>query len=193
VECTSISVAIVDLAGSERLNKVHSNKTETASINSTLLVLGKCIHAFRDGTVIPFRESKLTKLLSEYFAPHYKIFMIAHINRTGEMFHENANVLEYANLSTNCKQLNPMINRSIMKSAARKREDRDADRSKGKSILKGKTETESALGGGRTGKKVVHIEESPTYKLLKEDAERRKKEMMRNYVYKVMGRMESYD
>ena len=59
-----MAVAIVDLAGSERLNKANSNLMETASINTSLLVLGKCIHAFRDGGVIPFRESKLTKLLS---------------------------------------------------------------------------------------------------------------------------------
>jgi hypothetical protein len=64
IVCPSISVAIVDLAGSERLNKAGSNLLETSSINTSLLVLGKCIHAFRDGKVIPFRESKLTKVLS---------------------------------------------------------------------------------------------------------------------------------
>lgn len=87
IECQSISVAIVDLAGSERMKKANSNKHETTAINSSLLVLGKCIHAFRDGTCVPFRESKLTKVLCEYFNPKSKIFMIAHINRSGEMFH----------------------------------------------------------------------------------------------------------
>lgn len=55
IVCQSISVAIVDLAGSERMKKADSNKSETKAINSSLLVLGKCIHAFRDGGCVPFR------------------------------------------------------------------------------------------------------------------------------------------
>ena len=87
IYCDYMEVAIVDLAGSQRLDKVSTNFQETTCINKGLLALGKCLHAFRDGTMVPFRESKLTKLLCEYFGSHYKIFMIAHINRTGEMFH----------------------------------------------------------------------------------------------------------
>ena len=85
-------------------------------------MLGKCIHAFRDNTIIPFRECKLTKALSEYFNPSYKIYMIAHLNRSGDMFHENIKVLEYAAVSSQVRQLNPHMNQSIMKSA-RKRMD----------------------------------------------------------------------
>jgi hypothetical protein len=46
--------------------------------------------------------------------------MIAHINRSGAMFHENVKVLEYAAVSTNVKLLNPITNPSIMKSARKK-------------------------------------------------------------------------
>lgn len=120
IECEELSMAIVDLAGSERIKKTNSCLHETTSINTSLLVLGKCIHAFRDGAIIPFRESKLTRALTEYFTPRYKIYMIAHINRSGEMFHENLKVLEYAALSTQVKQFNPNVNKSIAKSARKK-------------------------------------------------------------------------
>ena len=59
-------------------------------------------------------------MLTEYFTESYKIFMIAHINRSGEMFHENVNVLEYASLTMNVKYANPHKNRSIMKSVKKK-------------------------------------------------------------------------
>lgn len=115
-----MSVAIVDLAGSERLNKANTNAQETTSINTSLLVLGRCIHAFRDHNVVPYRESKLTRALAEYFNSLYKIYMVAHINRSGEMFHENINVLEYAAVSMTVRHLNPQMNRSILKSARKK-------------------------------------------------------------------------
>jgi len=149
--CPAISVAIVDLAGSERLNKAGSNLAETSSINTSLLVLGKCIHAFRDGKVIPYRESKLTKVLSEFFYPEYKIFMVTHINRSGEMFHENVNVLEYAAVSTKVKHLNIHMNKSLYKSAKKRQ-----DLSKSVSVIKGKP-----LNGSRINKSKIAEQEDP--------------------------------
>ncbi len=46
--------------------------------------------------------------------------MVAHINRSGEMFHENINVLEYAAVSMTVRHLNPQVNRSLLKSARKK-------------------------------------------------------------------------
>ena len=120
VECGEYHIGITDLAGNERLG---TNFSETFSINKNLLVLGKCIHAFRDGERLPFRESKLTLALMEYFKPNYKIFMITHINRTGKMFHENINVLDYAAVSTKVKHINPEKNPSIMKSVAKEKKE----------------------------------------------------------------------
>ena len=59
---------IVDLAGSERLKKSRSvgvRATEAKSINLSLTVLGMCINARADpnSTHVPFRDSKLTRLL----------------------------------------------------------------------------------------------------------------------------------
>ena len=61
---------LVDLAGSERINKsgVEGNLlTETQNINKSLAVLGQVINALTDGksTHVPYRDSKLTRLLQE--------------------------------------------------------------------------------------------------------------------------------
>lgn len=72
---------LVDLAGSERLDKSHSDGqrlTETKSINKSLVALGKVVMSLAaqgatgsgaDGTDkaghIPFRDSKLTRLLKD--------------------------------------------------------------------------------------------------------------------------------
>jgi hypothetical protein len=58
----------VDLAGSERVKKslvTGERLNETKYINSSLSTLGKCIHELTNdkGTYVPFRDSKLTRLL----------------------------------------------------------------------------------------------------------------------------------
>ena len=59
---------LVDLAGSERVKKSRASGdrlSEARSINCSLSALGKCIHALTDHktTFVPFRESKLTRIL----------------------------------------------------------------------------------------------------------------------------------
>lgn len=65
-------ISFVDLAGSERVKEtkaVGEVLTEAHSINKSLLTLGKCISALADPKKrvghIPYRDSKLTKLLSD--------------------------------------------------------------------------------------------------------------------------------
>lgn len=62
---------LVDLAGSERLKKskaVGVRKNEAVGINSSLMVLGKCIAALVEGKPhIPYNESKLTMILKAAF------------------------------------------------------------------------------------------------------------------------------
>jgi len=71
-------MAIVDLAGNERGQKTQSTGTrqqEAGNINLSLMKLGRCIATMRTNQlagdqqqqVVPFRESKLTRLLQEYF------------------------------------------------------------------------------------------------------------------------------
>jgi hypothetical protein len=60
---------VVDLAGSEDTNRSHatgSTKQEAGNINKSLLALGRVISALASGSPhIPYRESKLTRLLYE--------------------------------------------------------------------------------------------------------------------------------
>ena len=63
-------LTIVDLAGSERLSKTGSGGQrleEAKCINKSLSALGNCVNALAMGKSknhVPFRDSKLTKLLS---------------------------------------------------------------------------------------------------------------------------------
>jgi hypothetical protein len=68
-------INLVDLAGSERASKTGASGAtlkEGANINKSLLTLGNVINALAEGgkkkganKVIPYRESKLTRLLQE--------------------------------------------------------------------------------------------------------------------------------
>lgn len=63
-------IYLVDLAGSERISKTGvegQGLTEAQSINKSLTSLGLVINALTDGksTHVPYRDSKLTRLLQE--------------------------------------------------------------------------------------------------------------------------------
>jgi len=76
-------VVFVDLAGSERLEdsqSVGEAMRETASINRSLFMLGKVISALAAGArgaLVPYRESKLTKLLMDSLGGSALSLMIA--------------------------------------------------------------------------------------------------------------------
>eukprot|EP00198_Chlamydomonas_reinhardtii_P004551 XP_001693887.1 predicted protein [Chlamydomonas reinhardtii] len=71
---------MVDLAGSERLKKSKSvglRATEARSINLSLTMLGMCISArAQDSPHVPFRDSKLTRLLQESLGGNAKTSLI---------------------------------------------------------------------------------------------------------------------
>lgn len=72
---------LVDLAGSERLNKskiCNERYDETISINSSLTTLGKCIISLsgKKSNHVPFRESKLTKVLQDSFGGNSKTVLV---------------------------------------------------------------------------------------------------------------------
>ena len=87
-----VSFSIVDLAGAERVSRsgvLGNGVLETGNINSSLLVLKKCFSAMEANSrinnienklIVPVRESKLTMLFKEYFAPHQNISVICTIN-----------------------------------------------------------------------------------------------------------------
>ena len=80
---------MVDLAGSERLKKSKSvgvRAQEAKAINLSLHTLGLCVHARSDpnATHVPFRDSKLTRLLQESLGGNAKTSMIIAVSDVKE-------------------------------------------------------------------------------------------------------------
>nr|CAG8435967.1 6954_t:CDS:10 [Entrophospora candida] len=100
----------VDLAGSERLkrtNAVGDRAKEGISINGGLLALGNVISALGDEsrkvTHIPYRDSKLTRLLQDSLGGNSQTLMLACISPADSNFMETLNTLKYANRARNIK------------------------------------------------------------------------------------------
>ncbi|CAK1554391.1 unnamed protein product [Leptosia nina] len=97
---------LVDLAGSERQSKTQATGTrlkEATKINQSLSVLGNVISALVDGksTHIPYRNSKLTRLLQDSLGGNSKTVMIATIGPSDTNYVETISTLRYANRAKN--------------------------------------------------------------------------------------------
>ncbi|KAL0278939.1 UNVERIFIED_CONTAM: hypothetical protein PYX00_000615 [Menopon gallinae] len=100
----------VDLAGSERLKRTQATgerAREGISINAGLLALGNVISALGDKTKkalhVPYRDSKLTRLLQDSLGGNSQTVMIACISPSDSDFMETLNTLNYANRARNIK------------------------------------------------------------------------------------------
>ena len=105
---------MVDLAGSERLSKtgaVGDGAKEAAKINLSLSTLCHVISALTDpkATYIPYRESKLTRLLQDSLGGNTKTVMIANVGPADYNYDETLNTLRYASRAKNI-QNKPRIN-----------------------------------------------------------------------------------
>ncbi|XP_069013460.1 kinesin-like protein KIF21B isoform X4 [Embiotoca jacksoni] len=100
----------VDLAGSERLKRTGATgerAREGISINCGLLALGNVISALGDQTKkgghVPYRDSKLTRLLQDSLGGNSHTMMIACVSPSDRDFMETLNTLKYANRARNIK------------------------------------------------------------------------------------------
>ncbi|XP_038153999.1 kinesin-like protein KIF21B isoform X3 [Cyprinodon tularosa] len=100
----------VDLAGSERLKRTGATgerAREGISINCGLLALGNVISALGDQNKkaghVPYRDSKLTRLLQDSLGGNSRTVMIACISPSDRDFMETLNTLKYANRARNIK------------------------------------------------------------------------------------------
>ena len=105
---------LVDLAGSERQSKTRASGDrlkEATKINLSLSALGNVISALVDGKSqhIPYRDSKLTRLLQDSLGGNTKTVMIANIGPADYNFDETMSTLRYANRAKNIKN-KPKIN-----------------------------------------------------------------------------------
>lgn len=109
-------ISFVDLAGSERVKESNAQGetlTETLNINKSLLTLGKCISALSDAKKraghIPYRDSKLTKLLSDSLGGHGLALMVACISPAVLNLTETVKTLRYAQRAKKIKN-KPVVN-----------------------------------------------------------------------------------
>lgn len=103
-------LSLVDLAGSERAANTKNTGVrlvEGANINRSLLALGNCINALGEkgnkGNFVPYRDSKLTRLLKDSLGGNCRTVMIANISSSESAFEETLNTLKYANRAKNIK------------------------------------------------------------------------------------------
>ncbi|KAL0096131.1 hypothetical protein J3Q64DRAFT_1668854, partial [Phycomyces blakesleeanus] len=100
----------VDLAGSERLKRTNAQgdrAREGIAINAGLLALGNVISALGDesrkSTHIPYRDSKLTRLLQDSLGGNSQTLMMACVSPSDSNFMETLSTLKYANRARNIK------------------------------------------------------------------------------------------
>ncbi|XP_030845070.1 kinesin-like protein KIF18B isoform X2 [Strongylocentrotus purpuratus] len=110
---TNVRVAkmsLIDLAGSERAT-VTTNRgarfREGANINRSLLALGNCINALADsknrGKHVPYRNSKLTRLLKDSLGGNCKTVMIAAVSPSSLSYEDTFSTLRYADRAKEIK------------------------------------------------------------------------------------------
>lgn len=102
---------LVDLAGSERAATTENRGLrlfEGANINRSLLALGNCINVLSDpdkkGAFVPYRDSKLTRLLKDSLGGNTKTIMLACISPSHLHYDETVNTLKYASRARNIKR-----------------------------------------------------------------------------------------
>ena len=109
-ERTVATLSIIDLAGSERAaatTNMGQRMVEGANINKSLLALGNCINSLCEsgGAVrhVPYRNSKLTRLLKFSLGGNCKTVMIVCVAPTSQHFDDTHNTLIYAERATRIK------------------------------------------------------------------------------------------
>jgi len=111
---------LVDLAGSENVGRSgaqNARAREAGNINQSLLALGRVITGLVEASPhIPYRESKLTRLLQDSLGGSTKTSIIATISPSSCSQEETLSTLDYARRAKNIKN-KPTVNQAISKRA----------------------------------------------------------------------------
>lgn len=101
------------MAGSENISRSGAKQErarEAGNINQSLLTLGRVITALVEGnSFVPYRDSKLTRLLKESLGGRAKTCIIATVAPTAPCLEETCSTLEYAYRAKNIKN-KPEVN-----------------------------------------------------------------------------------
>ncbi len=109
---------LVDLAGSENIGRSgaeNKRAREAGMINQSLLTLGRVINSLVDRSPhIPYRESKLTRLLQDSLGGRTKTCIIATLSPSKMNLDETLSTLEYASRAKNIRN-KPQVNQMMTK------------------------------------------------------------------------------
>ena len=121
---------LVDLAGSERINNtdknISINNNETGYINKSLFALSNVINKLSENknNYIPYRDSKLTRLLSKGLGGGSLVTIICNISPSANNFFQTVSTLRFANRAKHIK-IKPAINERIIKKYKEKSENKN--------------------------------------------------------------------
>lgn len=108
-------LSMIDLAGSERgaaTGCAGMRFTEGANINRSLLALGNCINSLAGGLKhVPYRDSKLTRLLKDSLGGNCHTIMIANVAPSSHTYEDTYNTLKYA---TRAKKIKCMVKKNVV-------------------------------------------------------------------------------
>ncbi|KAI0831405.1 kinesin-domain-containing protein [Trametes gibbosa] len=111
---------LVDLAGSENIGRSgaeNKRAREAGMINQSLLTLGRVINALVDGSShVPYRESKLTRILQDSLGGRTKTCIIATISPARSNLEETLSTLDYAIRAKSIKN-RPEVNQQMTRNA----------------------------------------------------------------------------
>jgi kinesin family member 11 len=111
---------LVDLAGSENIGRSgaeNKRAREAGMINQSLLTLGRVINALVDrATYVPYRESKLTRLLQDSLGGRTKTCIIATISPARSNMEETLSTLDYAIRAKSIRN-KPEVNQRMTRNA----------------------------------------------------------------------------
>ena len=181
---------MVDLAGSERIAKTGATGDrlkEATKINLSLSTLCHVISALIDpkATYVPYRDSKLTRLLQDSLGGNTKTLMISNVGPVDYNFDETMNTLRYASRAKNIKN-KPKINEDPKDALLREYQD-EIVKLREQLALLGKGGDPSALmrerglvGNANIIEKVIKVEDTEKMKEFEEKLEREKKEIRKN-------------
>ena len=124
---------LVDLAGSEAIGRsgaTDKRAREAGMINQSLLTLGRVISALVDrGSHIPYRESKLTRLLQDSLGGKTKTCIVATVSPTRSNMEETLSTLDYAIRAKSIRN-RPEVNQHLTKAGLLKEYVADMERLK---------------------------------------------------------------
>ncbi|CAI0391696.1 unnamed protein product [Linum tenue] len=131
IKCGKLN--LVDLAGSENISRSGAREgraREAGEINKSLLTLGRVISALVEHLGhIPYRDSKLTRLLRDSLGGRTKTCIIATVSPAVHCLEETLSTLDYAHRAKHIKN-KPEVNQKMMKSTLLKDLQGEIDRLK---------------------------------------------------------------